>query len=124
MGIRASLGRTARHGSDAEELAIYRAFVRQLTRTCEAAARGDLEARSHPDARACEVPELRALHHALNRVLDVSDAFVRESSTALTSAAEGRFHRRLLHGGCTEPSARARPTSTQPGAPCRRPPAG
>jgi methyl-accepting chemotaxis protein len=45
------------------------------------------------------VPELTALHHAVNRVLDVSDAFVRESSAALTSAAEGRFHRRLLLTG-------------------------
>jgi methyl-accepting chemotaxis protein len=32
-------------------------------------------------------------------VLDVSDAFVRESSAALASAAEGRFHRRLLQTG-------------------------
>ncbi|WP_241037338.1 methyl-accepting chemotaxis protein [Blastococcus litoris] len=96
MGIRG--GRTAGRG-DAEELEIYRAFVRRLTETCEAAARGDLEARSRPDPQAGTVPELRALHHALNRVLDVSDAFVRESSAALTSAAEGRFHRRLLEGG-------------------------
>jgi methyl-accepting chemotaxis protein len=99
MGIRASLGRAAGHGGDAEELAVYRAFVRQLTATCQAAGRGDLEARSRPDPQAVEVAELRALHHALNRVLDVSDAFVRESSAALTSAAEGRFHRRLLPGG-------------------------
>ncbi|WP_456556157.1 methyl-accepting chemotaxis protein [Blastococcus sp. SYSU D00922] len=96
MGIR---GARAAGRGDAEELEIYRAFVRQLTETCEAAARGDLEARSRPDPRAGTVPELRALHHALNRVLDVSDAFVRESSAALTSAAEGRFHRRLLEGG-------------------------
>jgi hypothetical protein len=52
--------------SDAEELAVYRAFVRQLTETCEAAARGDLEARSRPDREVRAVPELRALHHALN----------------------------------------------------------
>jgi hypothetical protein len=96
MGIRG-----ARRGSrsEADELAVYREFVRRLTETCEAAARGDLEARSRPAPEAGEVPELRGLHHALNRVLDVSDAFVRESSAALTSAAEGRFHRRLLQGG-------------------------
>ena len=85
--------------SDAEELALYRAFVRQLTTTCEAAATGDLEARSRPSEEAASVPELMALHHGLNRILDVSDAFVRESSAALTSAAEGRFHRRLLVTG-------------------------
>lgn len=88
-----------RSGTDAQELEVYRAFVRQLTETCEAAARGDLEARSRPDPRVADVPELRALHHAVNRALDVSDAFVRESSAALASAAEGRFHRRLLEGG-------------------------
>jgi methyl-accepting chemotaxis protein len=91
--------RRERGGDDAAELAVYRAFVRQLTETCEAAARGDLEARVTPDPAVATRPELTALHHALNRVLDVSDAFVRESSAALTSAAEGRFHRRLLLTG-------------------------
>jgi methyl-accepting chemotaxis protein len=90
--------RTSR-GGEAGELAAYRAFVRQLTETCEAAARGDLEARSRPMAEAGAIPELEALHHAVNRMLDVSDAFVRESSAALTLAAEGRFHRRLLLTG-------------------------
>ncbi|WP_051515842.1 methyl-accepting chemotaxis protein [Candidatus Blastococcus massiliensis] len=90
--------RTAERGA-AEELEVYRAFVRQLTETCEAAARGDLEARSRPAPQVEEIPELRALHHAVNRVLDVSDAFVRESSASLASAAEGRFSRRLLEGG-------------------------
>jgi methyl-accepting chemotaxis protein len=84
---------------DAAELEAYRSFVRQLTETCEAAARGDLEARVRPTPEVAARPELTALHHALNRVLDVSDAFVRESSAALTSAAEGRFHRRLLLTG-------------------------
>jgi methyl-accepting chemotaxis protein len=85
--------------NDAEELALYRAFVRQLIATCEAAAKGDLEVRSRRTDEATSLPELLALHHGVNRVLDISDAFVRESSAALTSAAEGRFHRRLLLGG-------------------------
>ncbi|RBY93311.1 chemotaxis protein [Blastococcus sp. TF02A-30] len=80
-------------------MAVYRAFVRQLTRTCEAAAAGDLEARSAAPEGAAGIPELVALHHGVNRVLDVSDAYVRESSAALTTAAEGRFHRRLLLTG-------------------------
>ncbi|MGY1808551.1 methyl-accepting chemotaxis protein [Blastococcus sp. SYSU D00669] len=81
------------------ELEIYRAFVRQLTRDLEAAARGDLEARCRPVPGSTEVPELTALQDAVNRTLDVSDAFVRESSAALTSAAENRFHRRVLVTG-------------------------
>jgi methyl-accepting chemotaxis protein len=83
----------------AAELEIYRAFVRRLTETCEAAARGDLEVRSQPSRESDDIPELVALRHGLDRVLDVADAFVRESSAALTSAAEGRFHRKLLLTG-------------------------
>ena len=92
-----------RHGagaqSPAEELAVYRAFVQQLTAACERAAAGDLEARSRPVPGSCDVPQLVALHDSVNHVLDVSDAFVREAGAALTSAAEGRFHRRLLLTG-------------------------
>jgi hypothetical protein len=84
---------------DAGELSVYRAFVRQLTRDCEAAGRGDLEARCRPVPGSDAVPELVDLQHAVNRALDVSDAFVRESGAALTSAASGRFHRRLLLTG-------------------------
>jgi methyl-accepting chemotaxis protein len=85
--------------SDAEELAVYREFVQQLTRTCQAAARGDLEARSRPTTGVADVPELQALNDAVNSMLDVSDAFVREASAALTSAAASRFHRSVLLGG-------------------------
>ena len=95
---RRSQGRAAQLGTE-QELALYRAFVRQLTAACEAAAAGDLEARSRPVAGYDQVPELVALHDGVNRVLDVSDAFVREAGAALTSAAEGRFHRRLLLTG-------------------------
>jgi methyl-accepting chemotaxis protein len=96
MGIRARAGGRR---SDAEELAVYREFVRRLTATCQAAARGDLEARSLPTPGSEDIPELRALQHSVNHVLDVSDAFVRESSAALTAAAQGRFHRSVLLGG-------------------------
>ena len=85
--------------SAAAELEVYRAFVRRLTETCEAAARGDLEARAVPVAGSDAVPELAALQHGVNRTLDVSDAFVRESRAALASAAEGRFHRKVLLTG-------------------------
>lgn len=96
-------GRFPRRGdgrrSDAEELEVYRAVVRRLTETCDAAARGDLEARSLPLPGMADVPELTALHDSLNRVLDTSDAYVREASAALGAAAAGRFHRRLLLTG-------------------------
>ncbi len=88
-----------RNRSDAGELAAYRAFVRRVTETCEAVARGDLEARAMPVHGSDAVPELVALQHGVNRALDVSDAFVRESRAALTAAAEGRYHREVLLTG-------------------------
>ena len=81
------------------ELEIYRAFVRQLTQDCEAAARGDLEARCRPVPGSERIADLVALQNGVNRVLDVSDAFVREADAALVSASEERFHRRLLLTG-------------------------
>jgi hypothetical protein len=88
MGLRPGRGANGPRHSNAAELAVHRAFVRQLTDSCEAAAGGDLEARSRPVPGADDFPELVALHHAVNRVLDTSDAFVRKSSASLTSAAE------------------------------------
>ncbi|GHE08687.1 methyl-accepting chemotaxis protein [Klenkia taihuensis] len=85
--------------ADAAELAVYRAFVRQLTQDLAAAARGDLEARAVPVPGSADVPELVALRDEVNRVLDVSDAFVREASASLTSASEGRYHRKVLLTG-------------------------
>ncbi len=59
------------------------------------AAAGDLEARvvGSVDERVAE------LAHALNHLLDVNDAFVRESGAALAAGARGRFHRTLIERG-------------------------
>ena len=62
----------------------------------ERAAAGDLEARivhlpSDPDfARLCQ---------AVNRVLDISDAFVREASAAMAACSREEFHRPILLRG-------------------------
>ena len=60
---------------------------------CERAAEGDFEARLlHTHA----VPgELGRMLRAINRLLDVSDSFVRESAAALDHAARGKFYRRV-----------------------------
>ena len=42
---------------------------------------------------------LRLIRVQVNGLVDVVDAFVRESADALAAAAEGRFHRRFLTGG-------------------------
>ncbi|MGN8244597.1 methyl-accepting chemotaxis protein [Cellulomonas soli] len=67
-----------------------------ISRTLDAAAAGNLEQRVPPLTGSAELQHLRA---GFNRVLDVVDAFVREAGTALTSAAEGRYHRRMLVRG-------------------------
>ncbi|AEE45892.1 methyl-accepting chemotaxis protein [Cellulomonas fimi] len=63
--------------------------------TLRRAAGGDLEARVPELAD----PALAELGDGLNALLDVVDAFVRESGAALTAAAEGRFHRTLVERG-------------------------
>jgi len=63
--------------------------------TLRRAARGDLEARVPEPAD----PATAALGDATNALLDVVDAFVRESAAALAASADGRFHRTLLERG-------------------------
>ncbi|MBO3743241.1 methyl-accepting chemotaxis protein [Actinoplanes flavus] len=60
------------------------------------AADGDLEARV---PQLGDSPEAAAARREINRLLDVTDAFVRESGAALKASAEGRFHRRFLPRG-------------------------
>lgn len=71
-------------------------ILRTIAEVCRRVAAGDLEAR---------VPSLgdgeqaMATRKAVNGLLDVTDAFVRESGAALTAAAQNRFHRRFLTTG-------------------------
>jgi methyl-accepting chemotaxis protein len=57
---------------------------------------GDLEARVPPLGNN---PEALAVRLAVNGLLDIIDAYVRESSGAVGAWSKGRFHRRLLLGG-------------------------
>ena len=70
--------------------------LRLITDVCNRAAAGDFEARL-PSIGDSE--EARAARHALNRLLDKTDSFVREAGAALGAAAEGRYHRRFLPRG-------------------------
>ncbi|WP_432506908.1 methyl-accepting chemotaxis protein [Kineococcus arenarius] len=98
-GRRGPFGRGRATGGAPDELARYRALVEQVTRVCEAAAAGDSEARVAGVPGSEDDPLLAGLVQGVNRALDVSDAFVREAGAVLSSAAEGRYHRRLLPGG-------------------------
>jgi methyl-accepting chemotaxis protein len=68
----------------------------QIARVCESAAAGDFEQRVPLIGETTDAERAR---DAVNSLLDVTDAFVRESGAALAAAAEGRFHRRFLTRG-------------------------
>ena len=83
-------------GADAEELTGYRDAFAALQRTCRQVAAGDLEARVPALAGPPEIAEVR---DALNHLIDITDAFVREAAASLTAAGAGRYHRQFLVRG-------------------------
>ncbi|MDX2198810.1 MAG: methyl-accepting chemotaxis protein [Phycisphaerae bacterium] len=79
-----------------DELTQIRAWVAKAAEVCESASAGDLEARLlQIDAE----PDLARLLHGINHLLDMTDAFVRESTATLSYAAQGKFFRRVLLNG-------------------------
>lgn len=71
-------------------------WVTEATRVCEQAARGDLEARV---LNIDDGSPLSPMLHAINHLLDMTDAFVREASATLSFAGEGKHFRRVLPAG-------------------------
>lgn len=72
-------------------------WIAEAIRVCTAASRGDLEARVlHADQAG---PQLRELMHAINHMLDMTDAFIREATASLEYAGQGKFFRRVLPEG-------------------------
>jgi methyl-accepting chemotaxis protein len=78
------------------EVEAYRTGISTITSVARAAAAGDLE------ARVLGVPAdgpLAQLVDAINQLLDLSDAFVREASASLEHASEQKYYRRVLVRG-------------------------
>lgn len=72
-------------------------WISEAVRVCVAASRGDLEARVlHADNAG---PQLAELMHAINHMLDMTDAFIREATASLEYAGQGKFFRRVLPAG-------------------------
>lgn len=71
-------------------------LMAQFVAVLEAAAQGDLEPRVTEQHGS---PESTLLATRLNHLLDVVDAFVRESGATLTAAADGKYHRQFLTRG-------------------------
>ncbi len=70
--------------------------MKTIAEVCRRAAAGDLEARLPQIGDSADAVAAR---EALNNLLDMSDAFVREAGGVSSAAAEGRFHRRILTSG-------------------------
>ncbi len=71
-------------------------WIQDAVDVCQAAARGDLECRLLNIDPSSEQAELL---HAINHLLDMTDAFVREATTSLEYASQGKFFRRVLPEG-------------------------
>ncbi len=76
--------------------AIESKWINEATRVCSSAATGDLEARI---LNIDEKSELAPMLHAINHMLDMTDAFVREAGASLAFASEGKYFRRVLPHG-------------------------
>lgn len=83
-------------GSSRLEVDVYRDSVSHMAEVLAAAARGDLETRVRLSQ---QTPELQRLAAELNRFMDVTDAYVRESGAALDHAACGKYFRRVIERG-------------------------
>jgi PAS domain S-box-containing protein len=73
-----------------------RRAVRLISSVLETAARGDLESRI---VLLDDKGEVARLAKDANRLLDVSDAFVREARATLGHIRDGRFYRRIVERG-------------------------
>ncbi|PPK70197.1 methyl-accepting chemotaxis protein [Actinokineospora auranticolor] len=70
--------------------------LKSVADICERVARGDLEARV---PRLGDDPAAEEVRTAINHLIDVTDAYVRESSAVLAAAEKGQYDRRFLQEG-------------------------
>lgn len=71
-------------------------WIHEATRVCTNAAKGNLESRI---LNIDEHTEIAPMLHAINHLLDMTDAFVREAGASLSFASEGKYFRRVLPQG-------------------------
>jgi methyl-accepting chemotaxis protein len=77
-----------------------REALRFFGEACRRAAEGDLEQRMPLlDGAAAGDQDVATARASVNALLDVIDAYIRESSAAIAASSGGRYDRRLLTGG-------------------------
>ncbi len=82
--------------SRSERTAAQAEAIARATEACRRVALGDFEARITDLEAAGDLAELFG---EVNRILDLTDAFVREAAASLHTVSEDRFHRRFLERG-------------------------
>src|ERR1700688_1091650 len=80
----------------AEEIDQFRNLLSLATDTCERAANRGLEARM---LHCHDSVETERLANAINHMLDMTDAFLREVGASLEYASRGKFFRRVILRG-------------------------
>lgn len=71
-------------------------WIIEAASVCQASANGDMESRI---LNISDDPAIAELQHSINHLLDMTDAFIRESTATLQYASRGQFFRRLLRNG-------------------------
>ncbi len=79
-----------------QELELYKKAFAKAQSVCERAAEGDLEARVIDIG---EFGELRGFLVSINKMLDLTDAYVRESGASLEYASQQKYYRPFLLRG-------------------------
>ena len=74
----------------------YKSAVRRAADVCEAAAAGDFEARI---INITETGDAARLLHAINNLIDRTDAYVRESQASLRYVVSNKYFRRISEDG-------------------------
>jgi len=75
-----------------------KAAIKKALAVCEAVADGDFEARI---VNITEKGETEQLMHAINRMIDRTDAYVRETRAALEYVSQNKYYRRISERGMT-----------------------
>jgi methyl-accepting chemotaxis protein len=86
---------TKKHSPQKETERVWE-WIRQAADVCERVKAGNLEARI---LGYSQEDDLGRLVHAINDMLDITDAFVRESRASLEYASRGKFFRRVILRG-------------------------
>ncbi|MCB1480445.1 MAG: methyl-accepting chemotaxis protein [Rhodobiaceae bacterium] len=74
------------------------ASIRKALEVCKAVAQGDFEARI---VDVSENGELGELMHAINLMIDRTDAYIRESTASMTSVSHNQYYRLIVETGMT-----------------------